>query len=92
MPTIHRVNLNQAGGIVAGSYLLPVLEAAGARGVDLRDLARAAGMPPDALSLLPDSISAPDYATLLNVGAQLASDPHFGLHVGECVRLGTYNV
>jgi AraC-like DNA-binding protein len=26
------------------------------------------------------------------VGAQLAADPHFGLHVGERVKLGTYSV
>lgn len=92
MPTTRRAELNQSEGIVAGSYLLPLLEAADARGVDLCDLTHAAGMPPDALSPLPESIAASDYASLLDAGAQLASDPHFGLHVGECVRLGTYNV
>mgnify|MGYP000157829448 CR=1 FL=1 len=29
---------------------------------------------------------------LLDVGADLAKDPHFGLHVGERFKLGTYSV
>jgi AraC-like DNA-binding protein len=77
---------------VTGSYLQPLLEAAEARGVSARDLAVAANLPPDQLGPLPDSLSATDYVNLLAVGARLADDPHFGLHVGERVKLGTYSV
>jgi AraC-like DNA-binding protein len=77
---------------VTGSYLQPLLEAAEARGVSARDLALAARLPPDSLSPIPDSLSANDYVNLLAVGARLAEDPHFGLHVGERVKLGTYSV
>lgn len=83
---------DQPAGIVSGPYMLPVLEAAEARGVSVRDLARAAGMAEEALSPLPESIPASDYVRLLDAGARLANDPHFGLHAGECVKLGTYNV
>jgi len=38
------------------------------------------------------SLPTTDYLKLLDAGAALAGDPHFGLHVGECVKLGTYNV
>ena len=77
---------------VTGSYLQPLLEAAAARGVDARRLARAAGLPEGALDPLPESLAAGDYIALLAAGAELAEDPHFGLHVGERVRLGTYSV
>ena len=33
-----------------------------------------------------------DYLRLLDAGAELAQDAHFGLHVGECVKLGAYSV
>lgn len=77
---------------VTGSYLQPLLETAAARGVDARALALAAGLPDDALDPLPESLAASDYIALLAAGAALADDPHFGLHVGERVRLGTYSV
>jgi AraC-like DNA-binding protein len=76
---------------VTGSYLQPLLETAAARGVDARALARAAGLA-NALAPLPESLAARDYIALLAAGAELAGDPHFGLHVGERVRLGTYSV
>jgi AraC-like DNA-binding protein len=76
---------------VTGSYLQPLLEAAAARGVDSLALARAAGLA-IALDPLPESLAASDYIALLAAGAELAGDPHFGLHVGERVRLGTYSV
>ncbi|MDC8758546.1 AraC family transcriptional regulator [Janthinobacterium fluminis] len=79
-------------GRVAGSYLLPLLEAAAARGVDAAALARAAGLPERALCPLPEALAADDYVRLLDIGAELAGDPHFGLHVGERVKLGTYSV
>jgi AraC-like DNA-binding protein len=77
---------------VAGPYLQPLLDAAAARGVGSAALARAAAMAEDALSPLPETLAAEDYERLLDAGAQLANDPHFGLHVGERVKLGTYNV
>ncbi|WP_019142243.1 AraC family transcriptional regulator [Noviherbaspirillum massiliense] len=77
---------------VAGSYLQPLLEAAGTRGVAVRELACAAGLAPDALEPLPASLPVREYVRLLDAGAQLAGDADFGLHVGECVKLGTYNV
>jgi AraC-like DNA-binding protein len=77
---------------VTGSYLQPLLEAAADRGVHARDLEQAAGMAAGQLATLPDSLAAADYVRLLGVGAELAGDPHFGLHVGERVKLGTYSV
>jgi AraC-like DNA-binding protein len=77
---------------VTGPYLQPLMEAAAARGVDARALARAIGLPAGALDPLPESLAARDYIALLAAGAELAGDPHFGLHVGERVRLGTYSV
>jgi AraC-like DNA-binding protein len=77
---------------VTGSYVQPLLDAAAARGVGPGDLARAAGLAADALAPLPESLGARDYVRLLGAGAQLADDPHFGLHVGERAKLGTYSV
>ncbi len=77
---------------VTGSYLQPLLEAAAARGVDALALARGAGLADDALCPLPESLGADDYVRLLETGAALADDAHFGLHVGERVKLGTYSV
>jgi AraC-like DNA-binding protein len=76
---------------VTGSYLQPLLETAAARGVGAAALARGAGLA-IALDPLPESLAAGDYIALLAAGAALADDPHFGLHVGERVRLGTYSV
>jgi AraC-like DNA-binding protein len=80
------------GRRVTGSYLQPRLEAAAARGVGAGTLAREAGLPEGALWPLPDSLDAADYVKLLDIAARLAADPHFGLHVGERVKLGTYSV
>lgn len=80
------------GRRVTGSYLQPLLDAATARGVTPQVLARAIGLADDALDPLPDSLAASDYLRLLDAGAELARDAHFGLHVGECVKLGTYSV
>jgi len=77
---------------VTGSYLQPLLEEAAARGVSTQVLVRAAGLAEGALDPLPESLAARDYIALLAAGAELADDPHFGLHVGERVRLGTYSV
>jgi AraC-like DNA-binding protein len=76
---------------VTGSYLQPLLETAAARGVDAEALAQAAGLAAP-LAPLPESLAAQDYIALLAHGARLTGDPHFGLHVGERVRLGTYSV
>lgn len=77
---------------VAGSYLQPLLEAAAARGVSAPALEAAAGLAPGTLQPLPESLPAATYVALLDVAAGLADDPHFGLHVGERVRMGTYTV
>lgn len=77
---------------VAGSYLQPLLEAAAQRGVNAQALESAAGLAPGALAPLPESLPADVYVRLLEIGAGLANDPHFGLHVGQCVKLGTYTV
>jgi len=77
---------------VTGSYLQPLLDAALARGVTPEALARGAGLPIEALTPLPAALAAGDYLRLLDAGADLARDPHFGLHVGECVKLGSYSV
>jgi AraC-like DNA-binding protein len=76
---------------VTGAYLQPLLDAALERGVGPRELALGAGLPGAALSPLPESLPAQDYPRLLDAGAHLARDPHFGLHVGERVRPGTYS-
>ena len=92
MPT-HRIAASSpSGGRVAGAYVQPLLELAVECGVGLPALAVAAGMPEDALSQMPESLTATDYVRLLDAGAELARHPHFGLHVGERVKLGTYSV
>lgn len=92
MTTTHSVSTDAAAGKVAGPYLQPLLEAAAARGIAARDLAIAAGLHEAALDPLPHSLAAESYVRLLDAGAELAGDTHFGLHVGECVKLGAYNV
>ena len=83
---------SRSDGRVTGAYLQPLLDVVLARGVSLTALAGAAGLPPQSLSPLPETLAAADYVHLLAVGAQLTNDPHFGLHVGESVKLGTYTV
>ncbi|MFK3736789.1 AraC family transcriptional regulator [Massilia sp. TN1-12] len=93
-------NLPAATPRVTGAYLLPLLETAAERGIDAAALAAAAGLAPDALpalpladpGTLPESLATHEYIALLDAGARLGSDPHFGLHVGERVRPGTYSV
>jgi AraC-like DNA-binding protein len=77
---------------VTAAYLQPLLETAAAHGVDPAALALGAGLAPAALDPLPDALAADDYIALLDAGSRLARDPHFGLHVGERVRPGTYSV
>jgi AraC-like DNA-binding protein len=77
---------------VTAAYLQPLLETAAALGIAPSALARAAGLAPDLLDPLPDALAASDYIALLDAGSRLAGDPHFGLHVGERVRPGTYSV
>ena len=78
-------------GRVAGAYLLPLLEAAGAHGIDGVTLAQAAGVAPHSLEASTPGLAARDYVRLLDAGALLAGDAHFGLHVGQRVRMGTYS-
>jgi AraC-like DNA-binding protein len=77
---------------VTAAYLQPLLETAAARGIAPALLATTAGLAPTALDPLPDLLAAGDYIALLDAGSRLADDPHFGLHVGERVRPGTYSV
>lgn len=76
---------------VTGSYLQPLLDTALERGVTPHALAQAAGLPPLALDPLPELLPARRYIALLEAGARLAGDPHFGLHVGEKVGPATYS-
>ena len=82
---------HHAEGRVAGAYLQPLLEAAGAHGIAAAALAHAAGVAPHSLEASAASLAARDYVRLLDAGAQLAGDAHFGLHVGQRVRMGTYS-
>ena len=92
MPSPHPEAQLTRAGRVAGSYLQPLLDTAAERGVTAAALERAAALPAGALSPRPESLAADDYVRLLDIGAELAGDPHFGLHVGEHVKLGTYTV
>ncbi|OYO27405.1 AraC family transcriptional regulator [Janthinobacterium sp. PC23-8] len=76
---------------VTAAYVQPLLEAASAHGIDNLTLASAAGLPEDGLSPPPATLPAAAYVRLLGAGAMLAGDAHFGLHVGERVRMGTYS-
>ena len=80
-----------AEGRVAIAYLQPLLEAAEAHGIGAAALTRAAGMTPHDLDGPSATVAARDYVRLLDAGAQLAGDAHFGLHVGQRVRMGTYS-
>ena len=82
---------HHAEGRVAGAYLQPLLEAASAHGIAAAALAHAAGVAPHSLEASAASLAARDYVRLLDAGAQLAGDAHFGLHVGQRVRMGTYS-
>lgn len=77
---------------MAGSYLQSLLDTVRGKGGCLSGLAHAAGMAPSALDPLPEALPAADYVQLLDAGERLLADPCFGLHVGENMRLGTYNV
>ncbi|MCA1858549.1 AraC family transcriptional regulator [Janthinobacterium sp. HSC-3S05] len=83
--------MTNTDGRVAGAYLLPLLEAAGAHGIAAATLAQAAGVAPHNLEASAPGLPARDYVRLLDAGAQLAGDAHFGLHVGQRVRMGTYS-
>lgn len=78
-------------GRVTGAYLQPLLDTARERGVELQRLYLEAGLAPGTLARLSDGIPARDYIALLDAGARLAHDPHFGLHVGEKVGPATYS-
>lgn len=77
---------------VTAAYLQPLLDLAKTRELNLASLACMAGMPEQALTTIQDSISATDYIRLLDAGAELSNDTQFGLHIGERVKLGTYNI
>jgi len=89
MPTVPAEAMPRR--LVAGPYLQPLLEAAAARGVSAAQLQRAAGLE-NGFNPVPESIGADTYERLLELGAELGHDADFGLHTGERVKLGTYNV
>lgn len=92
MPTPEPHTPNPSGAQVTGAYLQPLLEVAQARGVSLDALAHAADLPVQAINPLPQSLAAEHYVRLLDAGAALSAHPHFGLLVGQQVKLGTYSV
>jgi AraC-like DNA-binding protein len=92
MPPKPLFSTNHAGGQVTAAYLQPLLDLVLERGITLSELALAAGLPDHTLTPLPDSVTAPDYVRLMDAGAMLTRDPHFGLQVGERFKLGTYSV
>jgi len=83
--------MTNTDGRVAGAYLQPLLEAAAAHGIAAATLAQAAGVAPHSLEATAPGLAARDYVRLLDAGASLAGDAHFGLHVGQRVRMGTYS-
>ena len=83
--------VTDGAGRVAAAYLQPLLEAAGAHGIDSAVLAAQAGLAPGSLAPSAAFLPAAAYVRLLDAGAALAGDAHFGLHVGERVRMGTYS-
>ena len=83
---------NKSAARVTAAYMQPLFETAAACGVSTAALAVAAGLAPEALDPLPERLGAADYIALLDAGSRLARDPHFGLHVGERVRPGTFSV
>ena len=82
----------RATGRVAAAYLQPFFELVQEYDLSLTALAQTAGMADNSLHAIRDTIAASDYVSLLDAGAQLSQDAQFGLHVGERVKLGTYNV
>ncbi len=92
MPTHPIATPPRSSGRVAGAYVQPLLEVVADHGVALPALAVTAGLTPQALSQLPDALDADAYVRLLDAGAALTHQPHFGLLVGERVKLGTYSV
>ncbi|MBI3283858.1 MAG: AraC family transcriptional regulator, partial [Burkholderiales bacterium] len=86
------VSASRSGGRVTGAYLQPLLDIVAERGIALRTLALSAGLAENSLSPVPESLAATEYVRLLDAGAALSADTHFGLHVGARVKLGTYNV
>lgn len=92
MPTPSQNAPSRSGGRVTGAYLQPLLEVAQEHGVALDALALAAALPAHCLAPLPESLAAEHYVRLLDAGAKLSAHPHFGLQVGQHVKLGTYSV
>ncbi|WP_249383999.1 AraC family transcriptional regulator [Chitinivorax sp. B] len=77
---------------VVGAYLQVSLDVASQRGVNLAELATAAGLPEHALSPTPEQLPVLDYLKALNAAATLSGDTYFGVHVGEAMRLANYAV
>ena len=81
-----------ANARVALPYLQPLLEVANAAGISAAQLLAACSLPPGLLDAPGETIGAEEYVRLLATAADMSGDALFGLHVGEKVKLGTYNV
>ena len=80
---------------VATPYVQPVLEVCAGAGISAAQWLAECQLPPHLLGtpgLASETIAAEEYVLLLGKAAELCADPLFGLHVGEKVKLGTYNV
>jgi AraC-like DNA-binding protein len=73
---------------VEGAYARTALETARELGADLARLGAACGL--ELVRTIPEVISVPRYLALLDAASDQLSDPFFGLHVGERMRLATY--
>lgn len=71
---------------VSGHFALGVVRAAREMGINLRELGEASGIG-DLATQLPETISVVSYLSLLETAAKLTSDPLFGLHAGEYMRV-----
>ncbi|MFZ4528623.1 MAG: AraC family transcriptional regulator [Undibacterium curvum] len=92
----HRVHSPLAarsapGASVALAYAQPLLELLEERGQNLAQINQDERGHP-LFNPSGETMSATSYLRLLDEGAKRCADPQFGLHVGEKVKLGTYNV
>lgn len=77
---------------VVGAYAQTAVNTALAGGMPPSQVAALLAINEDALGALPESLPAARYLALLNGAARALKDPHFGLHVGEHMKLASYAV
>ena len=73
---------------VVGAYAQTAVDTARELGADLARLGTACGLP--LAERLPESLPVQRYIALLQAAADQLRDPHFGLHVGQRMRLSTF--